>query len=72
MKNVYIIGSKGIPAQYGGFETFVENLTALQKDDQIKYFVSCLSDKANYKFNPNKPGNFQWQFVDDGFLMAVG
>ena len=27
-KAVYIIGSKGIPAKYGGFETFVEKLTA--------------------------------------------
>ncbi|MGP4117989.1 GNAT family N-acetyltransferase, partial [Levilactobacillus zymae] len=23
---------------------------------------------ANYKFNPNKPGIFQWQSVDDVFL----
>ena len=53
MKNVYIIGSKGIPAKYGGFETFVENLTALQKDDQIKYFVSCLSDKKKNTFEYN-------------------
>ena len=29
MKNVFIIGSKGIPAKYGGFETFVEKLTEL-------------------------------------------
>ena len=29
-KNVYIIGSKGIPAKYGGFETFVEKLTEKQ------------------------------------------
>ncbi|WP_260159131.1 hypothetical protein [Levilactobacillus brevis] len=28
-------------------------------------------DKANYKFNPNKPGIFQWQSVDDVFLMVV-
>ncbi|WP_318766610.1 hypothetical protein [Lactiplantibacillus carotarum] len=27
--------------------------------------------RANYKFNPNKPGIFQWQSVDDVFLMAV-
>ena len=27
--------------------------------------------KANYKFNPNKPGIFQWQSVDDVFLMVV-
>lgn len=26
---------------------------------------------ANYKFNPNKPGIFQWQSVDDVFLMVV-
>ncbi|WCE43531.1 hypothetical protein PGB25_00210 [Lactiplantibacillus plantarum] len=28
-------------------------------------------DMANYKFNPNKPGIFQWQSVDDVFLMVV-
>lgn len=26
---------------------------------------------ANYKFDPNKPGKFQWQSGDDGFLMVV-
>jgi len=31
-KSVYIIGSKGIPAKYGGFETFVEKLTEYQQD----------------------------------------
>jgi len=24
-KTVYIVGSKGIPVKYGGFETFVKN-----------------------------------------------
>ncbi|GAF41273.1 transcription regulator [Agrilactobacillus composti DSM 18527 = JCM 14202] len=28
-------------------------------------------NEANYKFNPNKPGIFQWQSVDDVFLMVV-
>ena len=27
MKHIFIIGSKGIPAKYGGFETFVDKLT---------------------------------------------
>ncbi|MGO4970354.1 DUF1972 domain-containing protein, partial [Streptococcus alactolyticus] len=36
MKSVYIIGSKGIPANYGGFETFVEKLTENQKNKNIK------------------------------------
>lgn len=45
MKNVFIIGSKGIPARYGGFETFVDNLVSKKKSTNIKYYVTCLSDK---------------------------
>lgn len=47
MKHVFIIGSKGIPANYGGFETFVEKVTEGQKSKEIKYHVSCLAD--NYR-----------------------
>ena len=32
MQHIFIVGSKGIPAKYGGFETFVEKLTENQKD----------------------------------------
>jgi len=46
MKHVFIIGSKGIPAKYGGFETFVEKLTEGQESKEIKYHVSCLSDNT--------------------------
>ena len=44
-KHVFIIGSKGIPAQYGGFETFVEKLTEYQKDESIQYYVACMNAK---------------------------
>ena len=43
-KAVYIIGSKGIPAKYGGFETFVEKLTEYQKDSNIQYYVACMRE----------------------------
>ena len=33
--------------------------------------ISVFLKQANYKFNPNKPGIFQWQSVDDVFLMVV-
>ena len=46
MKSVYIIGSKGIPANYGGFETFVEKLTENQKDKNIKYYVACMRENS--------------------------
>lgn len=45
VKHIYIIGSKGIPAHYGGFETFVEELVRNQKSEQIQYHVACLSDR---------------------------
>ncbi len=46
LKHVYIIGSKGIPAKYGGFETFVEKLTEYQVDQSIKYHVACMSENS--------------------------
>lgn len=45
MKNVFLMGSKGIPAQYGGFETFVEELVRRKKSKEIKYYVTCLDNK---------------------------
>lgn len=45
-KTVYIIGSKGIPASYGGFETFVEKLTEYHQNKNIKYFVACMRDNS--------------------------
>lgn len=52
MKNIFIIGSKGIPAKYGGFETFVENLTLRKKNESIKYHISCLSnEKGEFYYN---------------------
>lgn len=49
-KHVFIVGSKGIPAKYGGYETFVEYLTARQKDSMIQYHVACkITSKKNVK-----------------------
>jgi rhamnosyltransferase len=50
--NIFIIGSKGIPAQYGGFETFADKLTAYKKSENIKYHVACISDsKDEFEYN---------------------
>lgn len=45
-QHVYIIGSKGIPAKYGGFETFVEKLTEHQIDGNIQYHVACMTENS--------------------------
>lgn len=50
--HVFIVGSKGIPAQYGGFETFVENLTARKKSKEIMYHVSCMdNEEKHFEYN---------------------
>lgn len=55
MQHVFIVGSKGIPAAYGGFETFVENLTAKKQNTDICYHVSRLSDTdGEYEYNGAK------------------
>ena len=52
MTHVFIVGSKGIPAQYGGFETFVENLTAGKQNSEIMYHVSCMNnDEKHFEHN---------------------
>src|SRR5699024_4470106 len=43
LKDIFIIGSKGIPAQYGGYETFVDNLVTRQVSKDIKYHVACMT-----------------------------
>ena len=51
-QHVFIIGSKGIPAQYGGFETFVEKLVEYQTDRDILLHVARLADDEDrYEYN---------------------
>lgn len=61
-RSVYIIGSKGIPAKYGGFETFVEKLTEFQTDSDIQYYVACMRE------NSAKSGITQDRFEHNGAI----
>ncbi|MVX58502.1 DUF1972 domain-containing protein [Streptococcus danieliae] len=61
-RSVYIIGSKGIPAKYGGFETFVEKLTEFQTDSDIQYYVACMRE------NSAKSGITQDTFEHNGAI----
>lgn len=47
--NIFIVGSKGIPGNYGGYETFVDNLVTLQKKSKIKYHVACMNQDVEEK-----------------------
>ena len=45
MKKVAVIGTVGVPAKYGGFETLVENLIGECCSEDVDYTVFC-SGKA--------------------------
>ncbi|WP_438434464.1 beta 1-4 rhamnosyltransferase Cps2T [Gorillibacterium sp. sgz500922] len=70
MKHVFIIGSKGIPARYGGFETFVEQLTLKKRSAGIKYHVACLG-KEDGEFEHNGARCFSVKVPEVGSAKAV-
>lgn len=73
-KNVFIIGAKGIPANYGGFESFVEQLTARKESQAIHYYVACRRDLSENKadtFEYNNATCFNVDVPDVGPAKAI-
>lgn len=64
-QDVFIIGSKGIPAKYGGFETFVEKLTEKKVSPHIRYHIACAVDEAKmpeeYTYNGAHCFEIKWR-----------
>lgn len=73
MQHVFIIGCKGIPANYGGFETFVEKLTENQVSHCIKYHVACAVDEMpeEHEFEHNGAHCFRIQWRPIGAARAI-
>ena len=41
-QHVFIVGAKGIPSSYGGYETFVDKLTEYHVNNKnIVYHIAC-------------------------------
>lgn len=70
MSNIFVIGSKGIPSNYGGFETFVDKLTLYKKNKDIMYHVACLNVKDE-EFIYNKARCFNVNVKDIGSAKAI-
>ena len=71
MQHVFIIGSKGIPAKYGGFETFVDKLTENKKSKEIKYHVAAITDKSPKEYIYNDSHCFEVKVPPIGVAKAV-
>ena len=69
-KHIFVIGSKGIPASYGGFETFVEKLTAFKKSEELVYHVACMGGKEE-RFTHNGADCFRVKVPNIGPGKAV-
>ncbi len=59
MKKVAIVGIQGVPAQYGGFESFVDNLLT-NKSDDVCYTVFCSSKDMNPAFTEYKGARLEY------------
>ena len=71
MQHVFIVGSKGIPGAYGGYETFVDKLTEYhQNNEEIKYHVACKCDKKG-EFEYHNARCFQIKVPNIGAAQAI-
>lgn len=71
MQHVFIVGSKGIPGAYGGYETFVDKLTEYhQNNEQIKYHVACKSTE-NGEFEYHNARCFKVKVPNIGAVQAI-
>ena len=60
MKNIAIIGIQGIPANYGGFETLVENIIGENCSNDIRYTVFCSSKDMPTKIKEHKGAKLKY------------
>ena len=71
MQHIFIIGSKGIPGAYGGYETFVDKLTEYhQNHDTLRYHVACKATE-NGEFSYHNARCFQIKVPNLGPAQAI-
>ncbi len=69
-RHVFAIGCKGIPANYGGFESFMDNLTKSKIDSKLMYHVARISHDA-IRFEYNNSVCFDIPVPDIGAAKAI-
>ena len=59
-KKIAIIGTVGVPANYGGFESLVENLLGDNTSENIEYTVFCSSKSYSEKLDSYKGAKLKY------------
>lgn len=60
MKHITIIGTQGVPANYGGFESLVENIIGENKSPNINYTVFCSSKDLSQQISEHKGAKLKY------------
>ena len=60
MKRVAIVGIQGVPAQYGGFETLVENIIGENSSPGIQYTIFCSARDYEYRVRTYKGASIRY------------
>ncbi len=71
MQHVFVVGSKGIPGAYGGYETFLDKLTEYHRGNpDIQYHVACRG-RENGEFTYHHARCFKVKVPEIGAAQAV-
>ena len=71
MQHIFIVGSKGIPGAYGGYETFVDKLTEYHQDHkELKYHVACKAAEEG-EFEYHNARCFKVKVLNLGSAQAI-
>ena len=76
IQHIFIVGCKGIPSAYGGYETFVDKLTEYHQNEiQFKYHVACrvinVSEKSESEFEYHNARCFNIRVPNVGPAQAI-
>lgn len=71
MTKIAIIGTVGVPANYGGFETLVENIISLNQSNNFKYTVYCSSKSYNEKKTQYKNAYLEYINLEANGIQSI-
>ena len=71
MKKIGIIGTVGVPASYGGFETLVENIIERKCSSDIQYTVYCSSKAYSSHLSSYKGAALKYIKLDANGIQSI-
>lgn len=60
VKNIAVVGIQGVPANYGGFESLIENIIGENKSPNITYTVFCSSKDLSQQISEYKGAKLKY------------